>query len=255
MKNDFIITKIDRVVLFRKQQTTEKYSSTLEFNELVFDFSGEYTVYFGNTVLKVSPNTIRFFPCGTASKYEIERSKLGECIDIFFSTDKPISDVAFAVRSGNNEYIGSLFKKLFSVWNSKREGYYFESLSLLYKILSNIQKSNYLPAEQYLKILPAVNEIEQSFLHKSLTNAYLASVCGISESCLKRLFKKKFGLSVKKYIIQKKVNYACELLMTHRYSVSQIADMCNFSDVYFFSKQFKAQTGVSPTEYIKKHTT
>lgn len=252
MKNDFIITKIDRVVLFRKQKSAEQYPSTLEFNELIFDFSGEYTVYFGDTVLKVSPSTVRFLPRGTVSKYEIERTKLGECIDVFFESDKPISSVAFTIHSKSNEYVGSLFKKLFSVWTNKNEGYYFESISLLYKILSCLQKNNYLPTEQYAKILPAIEEIEQSFLDKSLTNGYLASVCGISESCLKRLFKKKFGLSVKKYIIQKKMNYACELLSVRRYSVNQIAEMCNFSDVYFFSKQFKEQLGVSPTEYIKK---
>ena len=90
-------------------------------------------------------------------------------------------------------------------------------------------------------------------MDKSLTNEYLASVCEISESCLKRLFKKKFGVSVKKYIIQKKMNYACELLSVRRYSVNQIAEMCNFSDIYFFSRQFKEQIGVSPTEYIKKY--
>lgn len=253
MINDFFITEIDKVVLFRKQKSAEQYSSTLTFNELVFDFSGEYTVYFGDAILNVLPNTIRFFPYGTVSKYEIKRAKLGECIDIFFSSDKPISNVAFTINASNNEYIGSLFKKLFSVWTNKNEGYYFESMSLLYKILSNIQRSNYLPTEQYLKILPAIDEIERSFLTASLTNGYLASICGISESCLKRLFKKKFGLSVKKYIIQKKINYACELIMIHRYSINQIAEMCNFSDVYYFSKQFKSQMGISPTEYNKRY--
>ena len=252
MKNDFIITKIDSVLLFRKQKSAEAYEGSLPANELIFDFSGEYTVYFGDTVLKVVPNTIRFFPQGTVSKYEIERSKLGECIDIFFKSDKPISDVAFTVNASNNEYIGSLFKKLFSVWTNKNRGYYFKSMSLIYEILSNIQGNNYLPTEQYLKILPAINEIEGSFLNTSLTNGYLASICGISESCLKRLFKKKFGLSVKKYIIQKKMNYACEILRLNRYSINQIAEMCNFSDVYFFSKQFKAHIGMTPTEYIKK---
>ncbi len=253
MENNFLITKIEKVVLFRKQKSVESYASLLPANELIFDFSGEYTVYFGDTVLKVSPSTVRFLPRGTVSKYEIERSKLGECIDVFFESDKPISSVAFTVHSKSNEYIGSLFKKLFSVWNNKGEGYYFESMSLLYKILSSLQKNNYLPTEQYVKILPAIEEIEQGFLDKSLTNEYLASVCEISESCLKRLFKKKFGVSVKKYIIQKKMNYACELLSVRRYSVNQIAEMCNFSDIYFFSRQFKEQIGVSPTEYIKKY--
>ncbi|MBQ7789189.1 MAG: helix-turn-helix transcriptional regulator [Clostridia bacterium] len=253
MEKNFLITKIETVVLFRKQKSAESYPNTLRTNELVFDFSGEYTVYFGDTVLNVLPNTIRFFPRGTVSKYEIERAKLGECIDVFFQTDRPISNTALAINASDKEHIGALFKKLFSVWINKDEGYYFESMSLLYKILSSIQRNNYLPTEQYLKILPAIDEIERSFLNKSLTNDYLAAVCNISESCLKRLFKKKFGLSIKKYIIQKRMNYACELLRLNRYSINQIAEMCGFSDVYFFSKQFKSQIGISPTEYMKKY--
>ena len=154
-------------------------------------------------------------------------------------------------NASDKEYIGSLFKKLFSVWTSKGEGYYFESLSLVYKILANLQKTNYLPIDQYSLIEPAINEIEKNFLYKNLTSEYLASVCGISETRLARIFKKKFGLPIKKYIIQKKMNYACELLRLNIYSVAQIADMCNFSDVYFFSKQFKVHTGTTPTEYIK----
>ncbi len=253
MENNFLITKIEKVVLFRKQKNAESYPSTLLTNELVFDFSGEYTVYFGDTVLKVLPNTIRFFPRGAVSKYEIERAKLGECIDVFFQTDRPISSTALAINAGCKEYIGALFKKLFSVWTNKDNGYYFESMSLLYKIFANIQKNNYLPTEQYLKIEPAIDEIERNFLDKSLTNGYLASICAISEPCLTRLFKKKFGLPIKKYIIQKKMNYACELLRLNRYSINQIAEMCGFSDVFFFSKQFKSQIGISPTEYMKKH--
>ena len=251
MEKDFLVTKIEKVMLFRKQKSFEKYTNTLPNNELIFDFAGEYVINIGDATLNVVPNTIRFIPCGTFSKYEIKRNKLGECIDIYFDADKPLSDVPFTIDASDKEYIGSLFKKLFSVWTSKGEGYYFESLSLVYKILANLQKTNYLPIDQYSLIEPAINEIEKNFLYKNLTNEYLASVCGISETRLARIFKKKFGFPIKKYIIQKKMNYACELLRLNRYSVAQIADMCNFSDVYFFSKQFKAHTGTTPTEYIK----
>ena len=127
MEKNFLITKIEMVVLFRKQKSAESYPSTLLTNELVFDFSGEYTVYFGDTVLKVLPNTIRFFPRGAVPKYEIERTKLGECIDVFFQTDRPISNTALAINASDKEYIGALFKKLFSVWTNKDNGYYFET--------------------------------------------------------------------------------------------------------------------------------
>ena len=251
MEKDFIVTKIEKVVLFRKQKSAEKYVNTLLNNELIFDFAGEYTINFGETILTVVPNTIRFLPAGTVSKYEIRRDKLGECIDIYFDTDKPISSTAYTIDASNKEHIGTLFKKLFSVWTTKDDGYYFESLSLIYKILASLQKSNRLTSEQYSKIEPAIREIEKNFLNKKLTSNYLASLCKISEPSLNRLFKKKFGIPIKKYIIQKKMSYACELLRLNRYTIAEIADMCNFLDVYFFSKQFKIHVGMTPSEYIK----
>ena len=58
----------------------------------------------------------------------------GDCILVDFQTDIPISDAAFVSYSNQNEYIGALFRKLFLCWSSKKEGYYFESLSLIYDI-------------------------------------------------------------------------------------------------------------------------
>ena len=140
---------------------------------------------------------------------------------------------------------------MFSVWISKEDGYYFECISLINKIFSELQKRNYLSPELYSKIKPAIDEINKDFLSKDLSSAYLASVCDISESYLKKLFKKKFGVPPKRYIIQKKINYACELLLLGRYSINQIAELCNFSDVYYFSKQFKEQMGVSLQNILK----
>lgn len=256
MEKDFLITKIHRIVLVHKSTYEEKhlkFPNKLFSNELIYHFSGEATVYFDKYTLKTLPNSIRFLPCGIVSKYEVERDVCGECIDIFFDTDKPISDLAFVINESQREYIGILFKKLFSIWVGKGGGYYFECMSILYKIFAEIQKTHYLPFEQYLKIKPAIDEINNEFLNKSLSSTYLASICNISESYLKKLFKKKFGVPPNKYIIQKKMNYACELLLLGIYSINQIAEMCNFSDVYFFSRQFKAQIGMSPTKYIKKY--
>ena len=256
MNDDFQITKIYQIVFVHKEKYANKklkFNNFLHCNELIFHFSGSASVYFGNTVIKTEKNTIRFLPKGKTSRYEVVRDTIGECIDVFFDSDKPISSDAFAINASNKEHIGLLFKKMFSAWVGKEDGYYFECVSLLYKIFSELQKRNYLSYELYKKIKPAVEEINNNFLSKDLRSGYLASICGISESYLKKLFNKKFGLPPKKYIIQKKINYACELLILDRYSINQIAELCNFSDVYYFSKQFKEQMGVSPTEFIKKH--
>ena len=74
-----------------------------------------------------------------------------------------------------------------------------------------MQVSYYVSKEQFLKIAPAIEEINTEFLNKQLSTSYLAQLCGISETYLKRLFNKKFAMPPKKYVIKKKIDYACEL--------------------------------------------
>lgn len=45
---------------------------------------------------------------------------------------------------------------------------------------------------------------------------------------------------------------ACHLLRSTLMSVGETADALGFSDMLYFSKKFRAYTGVSPTDYRKQ---
>ena len=49
-----------------------------------------------------------------------------------------------------------------------------------------------------------------------------------------------------------KLNKACELLSSGEYNVSEVAYMTGFSTLSHFSRSFKSNFGISPTEYINK---
>jgi len=256
MNNDFIITGIRRITYVGKDEYNEKvtsFSPKISCNELIFHLSGQATVYFGNKTLITTPGAIRFLPKGEVSQYIVDREIRGECIFFDFHSDRPISDEAFVLNITENDRIRALFKKAFSVWVSKREGYYFECISLLYKIFTELQKETYLPEKVFEKIKPALDYIDEHFRNEDISAEHLAELCGISYSYLKKLFVAHFGLSPKQYIIQMKMNYARDLLQTERYSIAQVAEQCGFRDVYFFSRQFKAHTGVSPSRYHLKN--
>ena len=95
--------------------------------------------------------------------------------------------------------------------------------------------------------------IHNDFLKSELSLSTLAAASNMGESYFQKLFKEKYGVSPKRYIIQLKINHACDLLRLERYSVTQIAELCNFSDVYFFSRQFKEYMGITPTQFVKKY--
>ena len=252
-----IITEINRIVLVGKHEYPEKKttfsSRQTDYQELIYHFSGEATVEFNDQVLQTKKDSIRYLPAGECRRYTVDRKEHGECIDIVFSSDTPLNTKAF-VTCVNNEKIGALFKKAFLTWIQRNDGYYFECLSIVYKILAELQKSSYTPIAQAEKVKPALDYIQTHFLTtETISSEHLAHICGISYSCIKKWFARKFGVSPKRYILQLKMNYACDLLRHGEHTVSEIADICGYSDVYTFSHGFKAEFGISPTDFAKKY--
>ena len=116
MEKDFLITAITRVVMIGEEEYPESrtvFSANLSTNEIIFSYSGNHIVCFGNEVIEDSKNTIRFLPKGNFSRYEVERREPGECILICFDTDRPLSDKALSIKPMRAERLGHLFKKLF----------------------------------------------------------------------------------------------------------------------------------------------
>lgn len=256
MNSEFIITDIQRVILIGKDEYTEKelhFPADLSSNELILHLSGNVTVVFNGKKLKCIEDTIRFLPKGENEEYKVYNDERGACIDVYFNSNRPISAEAFSVNLKNSSKAKNLFKKIFSVWVAKNEGYYFECIGLLYEIFAEMQRKNYISNEQNGIIMPAVKYIEENFLTEKISVAALAEQCRISESYLKKLFIKKYSVSPVKYIIQMKINYACDLLLSKKYTVTQIADLCGYTNIHFFYRQFKEYVGVTPTEYQSKH--
>ena len=257
MDKPLIIYDIDRIVFVGEDEYKEKVisfnSKKLYTHELIYNFSGSDVVYFNDQVLYTYPDTLRYLPQGEVKKYVVERVEKGECIDICFLSNLPLAEKAFVIES-KNEKIAMLFKKIFSVWVQKDEGYFYECISLIYKILAEIQKQSYLSSVQFEKIKPAVEYIQNNFLNREMiTSEKLSEICGISYSYIKRLFALKYKISPKRYVLKLKMNYACDLLSHGEHTVSKIAEICGYNDVYTFSHQFKTEFGFSPTDFIKKY--
>lgn len=73
---------------------------------------------------------------------------------------------------------------------------------------------------------------------------------GVSFDYMRHCFKKETGLTPLEYLTSIRIEQAKLHLRQNRfYSVGEIAFLCGFSDSYYFSRVFKKQTGVSPTEY------
>jgi len=70
-------------------------------------------------------------------------------------------------------------------------------------------------------------------------------------STLSNLFSEIENTTIEKYFISQKIEKVKELLIYDEHSLSEIADILNYSNVAHLSNQFKKITGFTPTHFKK----
>ncbi len=86
----------------------------------------------------------------------------------------------------------------------------------------------------------------------------LAAEVHLSTSRLEHLFKAQVGLPVMQALLSVRMRQAARLLEYSTLSVAEIAAEVGFESAFYFSRQFRARFGVSPTSYRQaaaQHTT
>ena len=88
----------------------------------------------------------------------------------------------------------------------------------------------------------SMSENFSSFISEKLNHEY---------TYLSRLFSQVEGITIEKYITKLKVERVKELIFYKEKSLSEIADLLNYSSVAYLSSQFKKETGMTPSAFKK----
>ncbi len=151
-------------------------------------------------------------------------------------TEKYLSDIyqewehPLGADSENLNYI-------FRLWMRNVKRHYYGNTSFI--------PENFIRARQY---------IEANCL-KNPTLGEIASKCGVTRQHLCKGFRKYFGLSPVDYAIKLRLQYAVEMLDDINLNISEIAEICGYADLFYFSKLFKKHFGHSPLVFRKKRIT
>ena len=82
----------------------------------------------------------------------------------------------------------------------------------------------------------------------------IAATCHKSPSQAERLFRKEMGIPPYRYVLNRKIDLACQLLRETGMSVRDISAYLSFEDEFYFSGLFRKKTGLSPTQYRKNES-
>lgn len=80
----------------------------------------------------------------------------------------------------------------------------------------------------------------------------LVEEIGMSQTVLYKKIKALTGLSITDFIKSQRLKRAAQLLSEHQLNISEVAYAVGFNDRKYFSKEFRKQFDVAPSEYARK---
>jgi AraC family transcriptional regulator, exoenzyme S synthesis regulatory protein ExsA len=110
------------------------------------------------------------------------------------------------------------------------------------------------PLSAYLRYIAACDAppieaiMEMNFCHNLSIDTF-ARMCHRSLSSFKREFRKLYGTSPGKWLLERRLEHSATLLQTTGMSVTEIMFECGFEELSHFSKAFKGKFGQSPSAY------
>ena len=147
-----------------------------------------------------------------------------------------------------------MFQSAEKAFRLKRFDFEMRCMAELYSILCAMHKENsnsYPSGKSRSLLLPALEYIHSEYPNENISIEYLAGLCGIKSAYFRRIFGSCLGTSPLKYINTLKLNRAKELLSSGLYTVTAAMELSGFRDPSYFSRLFREDTGMSPSEYKK----
>lgn len=138
----------------------------------------------------------------------------------------------------------------------------FVLVNCINQILCNFLRSYYREPNYVLKfdgateiiLFNILSYLDENFLEYKNLNS-LSGKLGYSTSHLSHIFSAAMQKSPTTYVLNKRMEYAAQLLQEDNISPSEIALLVGYDSIHSFSKAFKKKYGLSPVHYknAKKH--
>lgn len=169
---------------------------------------------------------------------------------IILTAKKGIDDRVTSYEAGADGYIAKPFesKVLFARVDNLLKSYKVRQTAFRKEENINLERLNYQSADkQFLQSI--IDSIEQHLEESDFDLEQLSSDMKMSKSTLYRKIKSMTGLTPLDFIHNIKMKRACMMLLNQQMNISEVAYAVGFSNPKYFSKRFKDEFGVTPSEF------
>lgn len=230
-------------VLELKQTDVSMFNKGRNFSALSFRFRADTWMRSGGEELHLRENSVSYVP--TRLDYHREAT-VDEMIVIHLDVINYHTKEIEVIYTADPTAVGNLFRRLLDCWNAREAGYRYRCSAMVCEILALC----HVPKSSESKIVQSVAYMKQHFRNGHLTMREIAAQSFMSEVYFRKLFRREYGTSPQKFLVDLRIQHAVGLISTGYFSLKEIAEQSGYNDYKYFSVEFKKATGVSPSAYL-----
>ena len=254
--SDFTIREIFAVFYLSKNADYQAELNTHYYYELTYLESGSLEAIIENDSYSLIDNDLILVGPDQKHRYNA-RSKV-TMLSLMFAMDCPNNTNIVSRCFHCDSTIKDILQQIYH-YSDVQNRFYCEMLINYVKSLITMMLYYNQEKQPTTRLLPkqifedeTFNEIINYIQNNIYTSINIPEICkkfGISRSSLQNLFKNNLNTTPKYYINKEKLELSRQLLRQRWKTVSEIADILDYSSVHYFSRAFKKHFGLNPSEY------
>jgi len=218
-----------------------------------FVLDGTFTEIYGKRELSCRPSTLVFHPAGeTHSDYFHSSAR---CFNIQMDSCwwAHVEQQSKVIKTPADFYGGRLAHLATRLYREFRESDEFSALVIEGITLEIIAEVSRCFVNESERTPPRWLEQVRGVLHEQfgerLSLVTLAESVNVHPVHVAREFRRFYGSTVSEYVRQRRIEFTCHRLKNSDASLSEIAQAAGFFDHSHFTRTFKTQMGMTPSQY------